>query len=173
MIRFSLGVLFIAIGSLLLAQPATDKLCVNPEFEAEVRNWIDFSVPIMSTKELANTAGEFVLLDAREIEEYNTSHIPGARHIGYNKFKKKSMAGIDKDAKVVVYCSIGYRSEKIGEKLQALGFTQVYNLYGSIFEWANQGLPLEDGQGRDTKQLHTFNKAWSKWVDESQVEKKW
>ncbi len=159
--------------SLCLAQPVVQKLCNSDEFDQEIRSWIDFSVPIISANSLASDNEEVILLDARELNEYKISHIPGAKYIGYNNFNKKNLDGIDKDAKIVVYCSIGYRSEKIGEKLQNLGYSQVFNLYGSIFEWANQGYPLIDEDGNPTKKLHTFNRKWSKWVDETKVEKQW
>ena len=162
------------LGETIIAQTTSEQLTLNAEFDQEIRNWIDFSVPIISCKELAqNDKEKIVLLDARELNEYKTSHIPGAKHIGYNKFDKSSLDEIDKNAKIVVYCSIGYRSEKIGEKLKSLGFNQVYNLYGSIFEWANQGNALINSQGNPTKQLHTYNRKWSKWVDEKNIDKRW
>ena len=43
------------------------------------------------------------------------------------------------------------RSEKIGKKLLDMGYTNVKNLYGSIFEWANQGNILVDQKGSETK----------------------
>jgi rhodanese-related sulfurtransferase len=42
---------------------------------------------------------------------------------------------------------VGYRSEKVTEKLQKAGFTQVSNLYGGIFEWVNQGYPIVNQSG--------------------------
>lgn len=167
---FIISTLFYSLG---MAQPVTEKLCNSAEFDQEIRSWIDFSVPIISASSLASNDEKVILLDARELNEYKISHIPGAKYIGYNNFKKKNLEGIDKEAKIVVYCSIGYRSEKIGEKLQSLGYKQVFNLYGSIFEWANQGHPLIDEDGNPTKKLHTFNRKWSKWVDETKVEKQW
>ena len=40
---------------------------------------------------------------------------------------------------IIVYCSIGVRSEDIGEKLKELGYTKILNLYGGIFDWKNKG----------------------------------
>ena len=51
--------------------------------------------------------------------------------------------------------------------------SNVYNLYGSIFEWANEGLPLVDNNGYDTNAVHTWNKRWSQWVTNPNVEKVW
>lgn len=77
-----------------------------------------------------------------------------------------------KDKKIVVYCSIGYRSEKIAERIQAMGY-EVSNLYGSIFEWVNQGNQIVDNTGKETKELHTYNRKWSKWVEPDSVQKTW
>ena len=81
--------------------------------------------------------------------------------------------GVPKDSTVVLYCSIGYRSEKVAEELRERGFTKVYNLYGSIFEWVNQGLPVVDTTGEQTRKVHTYNAKWGRWVDKKQAEKVW
>ena len=73
----------------------------------------------------------------------------------------------------MLYCSIGYRSEKVGEKLQRLGYTKVYNLYGSIFESVNVGNEVVDQNGKKVKKVHTYNKDWSQWVDETKTKKIW
>ena len=62
----------------------------------------------------------------------------------------------------VVYCSIGVRSEKIGEKLQAAGYTNVKNLYGGIFQWKGEGEKVVDSLGLSTERVHAFSKLWGK-----------
>jgi rhodanese-related sulfurtransferase len=146
---------------------------LNSSFDKKIQSYLDFSVPVISPDELKTMKDEIVLLDTREREEYDISHIDGATFAGYNAFDKKIMQDIPKDAKIVVYCSIGYRSEKIGEKLQKMGYGQVYNLYGSIFEWVNQGNELVNENQEKTSKIHTYNKSWSKWVDSDKVEKIW
>ena len=64
--------------------------------------------------------------------------------VGYDDFDVKRLEEISKNTKIVTYCSVGYRSERIGEKLMKQGFTDVSNLKGSLFKWANQGYELED-----------------------------
>ncbi len=105
-----------------------------------------------------------ILLDAREPDEYAVSHIKGARNVGYKKFDLKSLSGIDKDAPIVVYCSVGYRSEKIGEELQKAGFSNVVNLRGGIFDWANQRLPLVNKQQSNVTSVHPYNSNWGRWL---------
>jgi hypothetical protein len=72
-----------------------------------------------------------------------------------------------------LYCSIGYRSEKIGEKLKDAGYTNVQNLFGSIFEWVNQELPVENSKDEIVKKVHTYNRLWGKWVDKKKTERVW
>ena len=71
---------------------------------------------------------------------------------------------LDKDKPVILYCSVGYRSEKIGERLQEMGFTEVYNLYGGIFDWKNKDNPVVNTHQNPTDSVHTYNKNWSKWL---------
>jgi rhodanese-related sulfurtransferase len=153
--------------------PANRPYIDNPAFDAKVSQTISFTVPLISVAELKEELDSVYLFDARKKEEFEVSHIPGANYLGYKDFDAARLESIPKDAKLVLYCSIGYRSEKIGEKLQKLGFTNVQNLYGSIFEWVNEGNKVVDKNGKPTNRVHTYNKAWSKWVDERKAEKVW
>ena len=146
---------------------------LNPVFNQRLEKLLNFTVPVIDVPEAHENCEEYIFLDARELEEYQVSHIPGARYIGYRKFDEDLLAGISRDDKIIVYCSVGYRSEKIGKKMQKMGFTSVYNLYGSIFEWINHGLPIENDQGIATDTIHTYNKKWGKWVDSSDATKVW
>jgi len=169
----NLSFLLITIISCAQQAPEVRPYIVNPEFDEKISNTISFTVPVMGAADLKNTSEKVYILDAREKEEYDISHIPDARFIGYNKVDESALADIPKDAKVVLYCSIGYRSEKIAEKVRKKGYTNVYNLYGSIFEWVNQGYPVIDKTGKTTKQIHTYNKKWSQWVEEGKAKKIW
>jgi rhodanese-related sulfurtransferase len=138
--------------------------CENAAFDKEVNSYLSYTVPVISVEKAYVDKRKYVFLDAREQAEYDISHIDGALAVGYDRFDAKSISKISKDQAIIVYCSIGYRSEKIATKLRKLGYTQVYNLYGSIFEWANRGYPLVNNQGRTTHLVHTYNAKWSKWL---------
>ena len=45
-----------------------------------------------------------------------------------------------------------------------MGFENVRNLYGGIFQWKNQDKPVVDTKGIKTDSVHTYSKAWSKWL---------
>ena len=125
------------------------------------------TVPLISCGELSEkiNSADLILLDVREKNEFQTSHIQGALEIGYEKFSLDLLKSISKDAQVIVYCSVGYRSEKIGERLLEAGFTKVNNLYGGIFQWVNNGLPIVKGAGIKTDSIHAYNKVWGLWLD--------
>ncbi len=142
--------------------------CTNPAFDKKIKRLLRFTVPTLSPQQVKELDAP-LLLDAREREEYDISHLPNAQHIGYRDFDKSTLTHLPKDTTLVVYCSIGYRSEKIGEQLQKMGFTNVYNLYGSIFEWVNQGNIVVDTNNNPTKRIHTYNRAWSKWMENGEM----
>ncbi|MCH2045440.1 MAG: rhodanese-like domain-containing protein [Saprospiraceae bacterium] len=156
-----IGSLFLCTGYDLWGQQVS-----NPIFEAKIRSTIDFTIPIISCNLLQDRLQEqeVFLLDAREEQEYNVSHIDQAIHVGYDHFDLQKLRTIPKHAILIVYCSIGYRSEKIGERIKAMGYTKVYNLYGGIFEWVNTGQEVVDKTGQSTKYIHTYNQEWSKYV---------
>jgi len=106
-----------------------------------------------------------VLLDTRSKREYEVSHLPNAIHIGYEGFAFDKVTNWQKNQVIVLYCSIGYRSERIGEQLREAGYTQVYNLNGGAFKYVNQGLPLE---GSKSIQIHPYSMWWGIWLSKGQ-----
>lgn len=115
-------------------------------------------------KEKLEAGQHIVLLDTREKEEFKVSHLEGAKNVGYARFSIDSVKDIPKDSPIVVYCSLGVRSERIGEQLQQAGFTQVRNLYGGIFEWMYSNGSVIDAKGNETDQVHTYDENWSRWL---------
>ena len=121
------------------------------------------TVTYIMVPELATAEG-YALLDTREKEEFQVSHLENAVWVGNNEFNLEEVTAMlpNKDTKIVVYCSIGVRSEDIGEKLQDAGYTNVKNLYGGIFEWKNKGYPVIDPKGRNTEKVHAYNTYWGR-----------
>ncbi|WP_296383311.1 rhodanese-like domain-containing protein [Winogradskyella sp.] len=123
------------------------------------------NIPYITVQELAMPKTEAVLLDSRELREYETSHLKNAIHVGYDNFDLNSVTKelTDKSTKIVVYCSLGVRSEDIAEQLKEVGYTNIYNLFGGIFEWKNNNYTVYNTEG-ETEDVHTFSKEWSKWL---------
>lgn len=124
------------------------------------------SIPYISVQELAMPKTKAVILDARELIEYEISHIKNAIHVGYKNFNIETVSSIimSKGEKIVVYCSLGIRSESIAKKLKKAGFNNVYNLYGGVFEWKNKGFNVYNSNGRETENVHVFSKQWNQWL---------
>src|SRR5262252_846563 len=100
-----------------------------------------------------------VLLDVRTEAEWNVSHLPGARRVQPGATADSAAANIPKDTPIVTYCAVGYRSGDLAMHLHDAGFTNVKNLDGGIFEWANEHRPLvRDGQ--PVSQVHPYNEFW-------------
>lgn len=133
------------------------------EMDVALQKYNSQTVPYITTIDLV-TANNPVLLDTRSEEEYNTSHLKKAIWVGYKTFNIHYILETikDKNTPIVVYCSIGVRSEDIGEKLIAVGYTNVSNLHGGIFAWKNQGYPVYDNQQQETNKVHAFDKQWGK-----------
>lgn len=138
----------------------------NPEYKNMLDSLYKHTVPLISVEDFKKLdQHNLYVLDTRETKEYNVSHLKQARHVGYFWFDMRRVFDIPKNATVVLYCSVGWRSEVIGEKLISYGFKNVFNLYGSIFEWVNEGNPVYKSNGIQTSEIHTFNKDWSRWVE--------
>lgn len=136
----------------------------SKSFDLLLKTMLKETVPTISVPELKKK-NKVVLLDARERKEFEVSHLKDAKWIGFETFDANNLKDIPKDAEIVIYCSIGVRSEKIGEKLKAQGYTHVENLYGSIFEWVNQGNKVYDMKGKPTNKVHAYNKKWGVWLN--------
>ena len=116
-------------------------------------------------------ADDAVFLDIREVNEFNVSHIKGAIQNSPEGDLSAitSNKTISKNDLIIVYCSVGARSQTFGEKLKAAGYNNVKNLYGGLFLWTNRKYPMVDMNGDRTTKIHGFSKDWGKWVTNGNV----
>ncbi len=128
------------------------------------------NIPYISVATLKKSQNQVLLLDAREQNEYKVSHIKNAKLVGYDNFKLATVTNqkISKNDTIVVYCSLGVRSEDIAERLKTAGFLNVYNLYGGIFEWKNKDNAVINSKGEITEKVHVYSKQWQKWLIKGQ-----
>ena len=128
---------------------------------AKIRH--DFpEVKRITTAELAAWLGDKgrqspLLLDVRTQAEYDVSHLQNAERIEPDA--PAAAVGQPKDRSIVTYCSVGYRSGAFAQKLRAAGFSNVVNLEGSIFAWANEGRPIFRG-GAQVEKVHPYSRTW-------------
>lgn len=157
-------IIVLGITTLAVGCTRSDTQVSNPKFQKRLQWLLRHNVPeiaVPEVKQLDNT----VYLDARSKEEYDISHVENAVWVGYDEFDINKVPAIDTSQNIIVYCSVGYRSEKITNKLEDAGYKNVYNLYGGLFEWYNEGLPVVK-EDKPTNKIHSYNENWSQWVNE-------
>lgn len=131
-------------------------------YKALLSTLYDSSFPVLKPDQLSDLS-PYQVLDAREKEEFDVSHLKDATWVGYDTFSLENVASLDRNKPVLIYCTVGARSQDIGKKLQEVGFTQVYNLYGGLIEWSNEEKPIFH-EGLQTKKVHTYSKSWGIWL---------
>lgn len=138
----------------------------NTAIDKLLKKFNSNTIPYINTDTLTNITNRYTILDTREKNEFNTSHLKNAKYIGYNNFSINTLKQITQNKKdtIIVYCSIGVRSEDIGERIKKAGYINVYNLYGGIFEWKNKGFLVIDSTKNRTENVHVFSKKWGKYL---------
>lgn len=103
-----------------------------------------------------------LLLDVRAREEFEVSHLPGARWVPSESLFVRPPE--DSARTIVVYCSVGVRSSAYAQRLLEAGVPNVYNLEGSIFAWANEGRPVYRRERR-VERVHPYDDDWGNLLD--------
>jgi rhodanese-related sulfurtransferase len=121
------------------------------------------SVHQFSTGQLAEWMEQakpgLLVVDVRAPEEFAVSQLKDA----INATTAEGIAQAIQERKpstTILYCSVGFRSSRLAEQVGRQGFDAVANLEGSIFQWANEGRPLYQGQ-TPVQQVHPYGKRWA------------
>jgi rhodanese-related sulfurtransferase len=131
------------------------------------REWPE--VPQMSTQELTQRMADDgdsrpLLIDVRTRREYEVSHLPGAVWAETFRQIEDILDRRSKHQVIVLYCSAGVRSSSAAARLIKSGRENVFNLQGSIFQWANERRPvLRDGTAVDV--VHPYDDRWGVLLD--------
>ena len=81
---------------------------------------------------------DYIILDVRTQEEYETAHIPGAICIPNETIGTEDIPELpDKDQLILVYCRSGNRSKQTSEKLAKQGYTNIVE-FGGINSWTGE-----------------------------------
>ncbi len=96
-------------------------------------------------------AGEAVFVDARNVMQYDRSHIPGSVNVVYSTQDVSSEAGLkslDKNTNLVVYCysATCNQANILAKKLNEAGYDRVAIFAGGYSEWRKAGYPLESAK---------------------------
>ncbi|MEZ4784092.1 MAG: rhodanese-like domain-containing protein [Candidatus Kapaibacterium sp.] len=159
-------------GALLLGLALPLPACSQEQSWQMVETMIENDFPEVqqiTTDSLArwladSTLPQPLILDARQPGEYAVSHLWDAHQIDPDATTFPDLDTLDRDQPIVAYCSVGYRSSQLAERLEKAGFTNVVNLQGSIFRWANEGKPVyrEDQQ---VEEVHPYDRLWGTLLD--------
>lgn len=137
------------------------------------RHWIYYElVGVIVPNNIKNIAIDssllhqnYIILDARAKEEYSISHIKNAVWIGDDSLtiERANFSTEKREPRYLIYCSIGYRSQIIGQQLKdSLGLS-IENLHGGLFGWNQKKFPLVDSVDNQTKAVHPYSPFWSLW----------
>jgi len=88
-------------------------------------------------KQMIDKGQDFVLLDVREQDEYETAHIEGTRFIPIGQIPHRA-SELNPYDEIVVYCHHGMRSLDAAYLLQQIGFKRVSSLVGGIDRWSKE-----------------------------------
>jgi rhodanese-related sulfurtransferase len=150
------------INETVLIAATKDAVTWNAVFVWIQRDWPE--VPQMSTGELAEriaakNGARPLLIDVRTRQEYEVSHLPGAVWAETPQQIASTVREASDGQAVVLYCSVGVRSSKAAATLMRSGQANVFNLQGSIFQWANEGRTVV-ANDRAVHVVHPYNERW-------------
>lgn len=87
-----------------------------------------------------------LFIDVREDREWQTDHLPNAKHIGRGVIERDiETVCPDKNTPMILYCGGGYRSVLAADNLQKMGYTNVISMDGGYRGWKEAGYPLVEG----------------------------
>ena len=112
-------------------------IMLNKNTEKETTNQIQYvSMDEITTIMQENT--NYIILDARTIDEYNEGHIPNAICIPNETIDETVTTKLpNKDQLILIYCRSGNRSKQAALKLQQLGYTNLVE-FGGIIDWGGE-----------------------------------
>ncbi|MDI1256366.1 MAG: thioredoxin domain-containing protein [Flavobacterium sp.] len=99
------------------------------------------TIPATAFAEKIKTTTNPQIIDVRSPEEFTSGHLDNATNINWNgaDFEGK-IKEYDKSKPIFVYCMSGGRSHAAAAKMEAAGFTNIYELQGGILKWNAAGL---------------------------------
>ena len=124
---------------------------------------VEHKIEDISTKDVI--LDNSLLMDTRNIEEYEVSHLPNAVWIGNDSLFWSRIPQLSDKKIMIVYCSVGYRSNEVGKKIKDSLQLDIKNLKYGIFGWKHNALPLIDKFNISTNKVHPYNRFWGIWKD--------
>lgn len=96
-------------------------------------------VDVTTVSSLQKSGDDFLLLDVREQNEYETAKIAGSLLIPMGEIGDRiSELEQHRQRLIIVHCHHGGRSMQITQALRNHGFEKVQNMAGGIDQWSQQ-----------------------------------
>jgi adenylyltransferase/sulfurtransferase len=93
----------------------------------------------MTVKSLLDAGNDLLLLDCREQDEHELTHIKAARLIPMSELEARlGELAEHRERPLVVHCHHGGRSLRVAAWLRQQGFTQAQSMAGGIDRWSEQ-----------------------------------
>ena len=103
------------------------------------------TITAVEAQEMMETETDYIILDVRTREEYESAHIPGAICVPNEDIGTEEVPELpDKEQLILVYCRSGNRSKQASEKLAALGYTNIVE-FGGINSWTGETVSGSEG----------------------------
>lgn len=84
-----------------------------------------------------------VVIDIREMAQFNEGHLPGALSMPYAQLSENSLAlEKHKQRPLIIVCGTGQKSITAMNKLRKQGYTKTYILAGGVNAWNKASMPL-------------------------------
>ncbi|KYG32355.1 rhodanese-like domain-containing protein [Alkalihalobacillus trypoxylicola] len=94
-----------------------------------------------------------ILIDVREVEEYDQFHIPGVPLIPMNQIPQL-FEKMDKEKDYVFICRSGARSQNVALFLKDNGFNHVHNYAGGMLAWQGETAEGPEWIVKDIKEIY-------------------
>lgn len=92
-------------------------------------------ISAQTAKEMMDNDSSIVLVDVRELSEYQNEHIAGAILLSVGDIDTRAEKVLtDKTVTYIIYCNSGNRSNTASQKLVDLGYESIYDM-GGIIDW--------------------------------------
>jgi len=92
----------------------------------------------------AGGPGAPLVIDVRQVTEFEAGHVPGAMHLAAGDLPER-LEDLPRDRPLATFCASGYRSAVAASLLRRAGFEDVTWVAEGMPAWRSEGLPVERG----------------------------
>lgn len=106
--------------------------------DAEVETEVSQSYETIDLEDIEDyVANGYIVADVREIDEYESGHIPGAINVPLSILQNGDFSALDSNEKYVIICRSGNRSVTASDILSSEGF-DVVNVSEGMSTWPGE-----------------------------------